>query len=595
MVVNPMNPGQARVEAAPETPETPPSAEVLATLTEIGEGVNSSLDLDDVLARTAALIKRHIDYEIFGVLMVEEDGNYLKHCFSIGYPRELAENLRVPVGQGITGTAAATGHSVLVPDTSKDDRYISAIENVRSELAVPLMLQGKCVGVLDIQSRHPDYFTREQQNILTLLAGRLAIAIENARLYQKERIQGETLLLLNEVGRETSSILDVEELLRRAAEQIKRVINYQILSLMLFDEKQKVFRHRIDVKHGQHVQGKMRVAASEGIVGAAATLKAPVRVPDVSVDPRYVRVNPETRSELAIPMIHKGKVIGVLDLESPQLNYFTEDHVQTLSILAANLAVSLENARLYEQLARDEARLERDLQAAKRIQGALLQPVPADDYGLDMAARYLSAREVCGDLYEFVRYGPQQLAIALGDVSGKGTAAALYGAVAIGIMRSLAPQKLQPADLLKQMNQIVGERRIEGRFMTACYGTWQKGKHKLRIANAGQSQPLLYKDGRCDKIELAGFPLGIFEEVSYDEWSGVLDPGNILVFHSDGIAETANAEGQFFGTERLRKLIEQHHELSAAELADLILREVDWFNQSAPLSDDRTLVIAKVR
>ncbi|HWZ23925.1 MAG TPA: SpoIIE family protein phosphatase [Verrucomicrobiae bacterium] len=590
-----MNPGQARVEVAPETTDTPLPAEVLATLTEIGEGVNSSLDLDEVLARTAALIKRHIDYEIFGVLMVEGGGAYLKHYFSIGYPRELVDNLRVPIGQGITGTAAATGHPVRVSDTSKDDRYIAAIENVRSELAVPLMLQGKPVGVLDIQSRHPDYFTPEQQSILTLLAGRLAVAIENARLYQKERAQAETLLLLNEVGRETSSILDVEELLRRAAEQIKRVIDYQILSLMLYDEKQKVFRHRIDVKHGQHVQGKLRVAVSEGIVGAAATLKAPVRVPDVSADPRYLMVNPETRSELAIPMIHKGQVIGVLDLESPQLNYFTEDHVQTLSILAANLAVSLENARLYEKLARDEARLERDLQAAKRIQGALLQPVPSDDYGLDMAARYLSAREVCGDLYEFLRYGPQQLGIALGDVSGKGTAAALYGAVAIGIMRSLAPQKLQPADILKQMNQIVGERRIEGRFMTACFATWQKGKRKLRVANAGQSQPLLYKDGHCEKIELTGFPLGIFEEVNYDEWNGVLEPGEILVFHSDGIAESTNPEGQFFGTEKLRKLIEQHNELQATELADLILREVDWFTQNAPLADDRTLVIAKVR
>jgi phosphoserine phosphatase RsbU/P len=590
-----MNPGPARVEVAPETTDTPIPAEVLATLTEIGEGVNSSLDLDEVLARTAALIKRHIDYEIFGVLMVEGGGVFLKHCFSIGYPRELVENLRVPIGQGITGTAAATGHSVRVSDTSKDDRYIAAIENVRSELAVPLMLQGKCVGVLDIQSRHPDYFTPDQQSILTLLASRLAVAIENARLYQKERTQAETLLLLNEVGRETSSILDVEELLRRAAEQIKRVIDYQILSLMLYDEKQKVFRHRIDVKHGQHVQGKLRVAVSEGIVGAAAILKAPVRVPDVSADPRYLMVNPETRSELAIPMIHKGQVIGVLDLESPQLNYFTEDHVQTLSILAANLAVSLENARLYEKLARDEARLERDLQAAKRIQGALLQPVPSEDYGLDMAARYLSAREVCGDLYEFLRYGPQQLGIALGDVSGKGTAAALYGAVAIGIMRSLSPQKLQPADILKVMNQIIGERRIEGRFMTACFATWQKGKRKVRVANAGQSQPLLYKDGHCEKIELTGFPLGIFEEVNYDEWNGVLEPGEILVFHSDGIAESTNPEGQFFGTEKLRKLIEQHHELQAAELADLILREVDWFTQNAPLADDRTLVIAKVR
>ena len=579
--------------SAPLSKET--SAEVLATLTEIGEEVNASLDLDEVLARAAALIKRHIDYEFFGVLMVDCDGNCLRHRFAVGYPPGLAENLRVPIGQGITGTAAATGHSVRVGDVTQDPRYINAIDTVRSELAVPLMFRGTCIGVLDIQSRQPDYFTKDQQNILTLLASRLAIAVENARLFQKERAQGETLMVLTEVSREISSILDVEELLRRAAELVKRVIDYQIVSIMLYDEEQRVFRHRLDVKHGQRVQGKLRVAASEGIVGAAATLREPVLVPDVTADERYLLVNPETRSELAIPMLHKGKVIGVLDLESPQLNYFTEEHVQTLSILAANLAVSLENARLYEQVAKDEARLERDLQAAKRIQGALLRPVPTSDYGLDVAARYLSAREVCGDLYEFLHYGPQQLGIALGDVSGKGTAAALYGAVAIGIMRSLAPQKLQPAEMLRQMNQVIGERRIEGRFMTACFATWQKGRQKLRVANAGQSQPLLYKGGKCDRIELAGFPLGIFEEVQYDEWGVTLDVGDILVFHSDGIAETVNTEGQFFGTTRLRRLIEKHHEITAAELADLILREVDWFAQSAPLSDDRTLVILKVK
>ena len=590
-----MNPTDAHIATAALSGGPEISAEVLATLAEIGEEVNASLDLDEVLARAAALIKRHIDYEIFGVLMIEGDGSYIRHRFAIGYPRELAENLRIPMGQGITGTAAATAHSVRVSDTSKDPRYINAIDNVRSELAVPLIVRGKVVGVLDIQSRHLDYFTRDQQNILTLLGSRLAIAIENARLFERVKEQADTLLLLSEVGRETSAILDVEELLRRAAEQTKRVIDYQILSILLYDEEQKVFRHRVDLKHGQSVQSRLRASPSEGIVGAAATLKEPVLVPDVTVDSRYIMVNPETRSELAIPMMHQGKVIGVLDLESPTPNYFTRDHVQTLSILAANLAVSLENARLYEQLAKEEARLERDLQAAKRIQGALLRQVPTEDYGVDIAARYLSAREVCGDLYDFLRYGPQQLGIALGDVSGKGTAAALYGAVAIGIMRSLAPQKLQPAEMLKQMNQLVGERRIEGRFMTACFATWQKGRQKLRVANAGQSQPLLYKDNRCGKIELTGFPLGIFEDVSYDEWGVTLESGNILVFHSDGIAETTNSEGQFFGISRLKELIEKHHELTAAELADRILNEVDWFTQGAPLFDDRTLVVMKVR
>src|SRR5262244_2423870 len=389
-----MNPSETSVPVK-LVPRGEVSAEVLATLAEIGEEVNASLDLDEVLSRTAALIKKHIDYEIFGVLLIEE--GVLKHRFAIGYPRDLAENLRIPVGQGITGTAVATGHSVRVSDVSSDPRYINAIDSVRSELAVPLMIQGSCIGVLDIQSDQLDYFTRDQQSILTLLASRLAVAIENARLYERANNQANTLLLLNEVSREMSSILDVEELLRRAAEQVKRVIDYHILSIMLYDQEQKIFRHRLDVKHGQRVQGKLRVAASEGIVGAAATLREAVLVPDVVTDPRYLMVNPETRSELAIPMLHKGKIIGVLDLESPQLNAFREDHVQTLSILAANLAVSLENARLYEQVARDEARLERDLQAAKRLQGALMHTLPMDVFDIDMAARCRSGREAWGD------------------------------------------------------------------------------------------------------------------------------------------------------------------------------------------------------
>jgi len=174
------------------------------------------------------------------------------------------------------------------------------------------MFRGKCVGVLDIQSRHLDYFTKDQQRILSLLASRLSVAVENARLFQEVRAQAETLLVLNEVSREISSILDVQELLRHAAELVKRVIDYQILSIMLYDEEQHVFRHRVDVKHGQRTQGKLSVAASEGIVGAAATLREPVLVPDVTRDDRYVMVNPETRSELAIPMIHQGRVVGVL-------------------------------------------------------------------------------------------------------------------------------------------------------------------------------------------------------------------------------------------------------------------------------------------
>jgi sigma-B regulation protein RsbU (phosphoserine phosphatase) len=284
-----------------------------------------------------------------------------------------------------------------------------------------------------------------------------------------------------------------------------------------------------------------------------------------------------------------------MDLESPQLNYFTEDHVQTLSILAAHLAVSLENARLYQQLARDEARMERELNAARRIQGGLLRKVPTEDFGLDIAARYDSARELGGDIYDFLRYGPQQLGVALGDVSGKGTAAALYCAVAIGILRSLAQQKLQPAEMLRELNRLICERRIPERFLTMCFATWQKGRRRLRIANAGQSQPLLWKNGHCEKLDLVGFPLGMQDEVSYDEWSTTLDPGDVLVFYSDGVTEAANRRGELYGTPRLMDLLTANASRTAGEFADIVLADVERFAEGTAAGDDITLVVLKVR
>ncbi|HEV2183140.1 MAG TPA: SpoIIE family protein phosphatase, partial [Candidatus Acidoferrales bacterium] len=550
-------------------------AEVLATMAEIGQEINASLNLDEVLAHAAAQIKRLIDYEIFAVLLLDENANELRFRFAIGHRQEVVENWRIPVGQGIIGAAASTGRPVRVSDVHKDSRYLNALDAVQSELAVPLVLQGRVVGVLDIESSQLDYFTRNQQNILMMLATRISSAIENARLFERTRHQADTLLLLNEVARETNSILDVEGVLRRAAEMVKRVIDYQIFAILLYDEAARVFRHRLNVKFGQHMQERSVVSPHEGIVGAAATLRRPVVVPDVSFDPRYISINPETRSELAIPLLYKHRVIGVLDLESPQLNYFTPDHVQALSILASHLAVSIENARLYEQVARDEARMERDLNAARRLQSALLPPVPGSEYGLDIAARVVSSRELCGDLYDFVPYSTGELGIALGDVSGKGSAAALYGAAAVGIMRSLAPQHLAPAKILQKLNQIICERRIEGRFMTMCFLSWQPAERILRVANAGQEQPLVFQNGRGEKLPLAGFPVGMFDDSTYDELRLVLSPGDIVVLYSDGVTDTQNSGAQFYGWQRLSAAVSSQAGLSSAEIADQLLTNVD--------------------
>jgi len=571
------------------------SPEVLATLVEISEEVNSSLDLEQVLEKAAALVRRQVAYEIFAVLLLDEPAQELYFRFAIGYSRDVVDTWRIPVGRGITGTAALTRQSVLVGDVRKDPRYLPAVESARSELAVPLVVKGRAIGVLDIQSRELDAFTREQQQLLALVAGRLAGAIENAQLYESARHRAETLRVLNEVGREASSILNVEELLRSAADLMKRVIDYQMASIMVYDAKENRFTHAVDVRYGRSEQSKMSLGPADGIVGAVVSLGRPVRVADVSTDPRYILCNPEARSELAVPMIYKGRVVGVIDLESPVKNYFTEEHEQTVSILAGSLAVAIENARLYQQVSRDEARKDDELQAARSMQGALLPRVPAEDYGLEIAARYVPALEMGGDMYDFLRYGPQQLAISIGDVSGKGSAAAFFGATTVGMLRSLAPQKLAPAEMLRQLNQFIVDLRVEARFTTLCYMTWQKGRQKLRIANAGHWQPLLWKDGRCEKIPVEGLPLGIEANATYDERGYHLGPGDLLICYSDGITERTNPAGDFYGADRLAKLVAENHTMSASELATRIFDDAEGFAQGVPPADDGTLVVLRVK
>src|SRR5207237_7067132 len=169
---------------------------------------------------------------------------------------------------------------------------------------------------------------------------------------------------------------------------------------------------------------KHDVPLGRGVVGYAARNKQAVLVPDVSKDPRYVLLNPETRSELAVPLIYKDKVIGVLDLEHTRRGFFTEDHKRTITTLAAQIAIAIENARLYEEIARQETRLERDLAMARELQFRLLPPSRPKLANLEIAAKFSPARAIGGDLYDFITYSQSRMAFVIGDISGKGAPAA---------------------------------------------------------------------------------------------------------------------------------------------------------------------------
>jgi phosphoserine phosphatase RsbU/P len=572
-----------------------PRVDVESLLVEVADVLNTTLDLDTLLQRVAEVVKRVIDYEIFSILLLNERAQELRFRFQIGHLPEVAERIRVKVGEGVTGRAAKERRAVLVDDVSNEAQYIAAVPRVRSELAVPLITKNKVIGVIDLEAREPSYFKEEHARLLALIASRIAVSIENARLYTRIARQANTLALLTEISRELTSILNLDQLLKRVGDLLLKIIDYQMFSILLLDDSKQKLVHRFSVRFKENVQLKHDIPLGLGLVGAAAQEKRAILVPDVSKDPRYIKLNAETRSELCVPLIYKDNVIGVLDMEHTRRGYFHEDHVRTISTLAAQLAIAVENATLYERLAREEQRMERDLAMAREVQHHLLPPSRPNLPGAEVAARYNPAHAIGGDMYDFLDYKLPRACITVGDVSGKGAPAALYAALVSGIIRSVAHGEPSPAQVLSAVNRSLNQRRLDANYVVLCCALWDDEKKTMRVANSGLPRPIHCRQGHTHIIEAAGLPLGMFSDASYDEVTIHAQHGDVFVFLSDGIIDSSNARDEQFGRNRVEHVVVKHSDGSAQEIVDAIFDAANQFSAGTQVFDDQTVVVLKVR
>jgi sigma-B regulation protein RsbU (phosphoserine phosphatase) len=312
-------------------------------------------------------------------------------------------------------------------------------------------------------------------------------------------------------------------------------------------------------------------------------------------DPRYLPMNPETRSELIVPLFYKGRVIGVLDLEHTRPSFFNEEHQRMLTTLAAQIAIAIENAKLYQTVHQQERQLERDVAMAREVQLRLLPPAAPALGQADLAVRFLPARTIGGDLYDFLDYGEGCMAIVLGDVSGKAAPAALFAALVSGILRAAAEHKPGPAEMLRLLNDAIQERKLESQYVTMLFALWDDARRTLRIANSGAVQPIFFHACQSSAVRTEGFPLGMFPDVTYDEIEVAAEPGDIVVFVSDGILDAENEKEEMYGQERLSQLLCDHRDLPPAEIASVILDDVSRFQGSHDRFDDETIIVLRVR
>jgi sigma-B regulation protein RsbU (phosphoserine phosphatase) len=576
-------------------------AELLAILAELGREVSSVLDLDALLERIPQLISRLTKFTVFSVYLLNEQREELSIAYAVGYPEEIVKHFTLQLGQGIVGTAIAEQRPILLNDVDADPRYLAVVPGAKSQLAVPLRNKGKVIGALNLLSDQPSAFTERDEWILRQFGAHVAQGIATARLFESEREYAETLETLAEIGREMTAILDPDELLTRLAHLIKRVIDYRIFGILLLDEDTQLLEMKVAIKYGDDPSAMEPVKLGEGLVGYAALHKEVVLVPDVEKDPRYIRAVKGVRSELVVPLMLKDRCIGVFDLESPEKDAFNKKHVKLLTLLASEAAVALENARLYESIRANEARFEKELRFAKRVQMALLpQELPKRLRGVDVSWHFDPARELGGDLCDFLAPEPNTLVVAVGDVSGKGVPAALYGA-AIGEMvrgrtfrRRLEKERSTPATVLAGMNRILHERNLEEYYCTLCYAMFEFKKHIVTFANSGLPYPVRCSGGKATQIDMPGVPLGSFGGSTYDEVEVPLAAGDVFVFVSDGISEAFSEAGEEFGAPRLLEVIERTHLQPAKEIVGEIFSAVQIFCGDAEQSDDRTVVVVKI-
>jgi sigma-B regulation protein RsbU (phosphoserine phosphatase) len=567
-------------------------SELLDFLLEVSAATTQTLDLDQLLANVAEIVQKVLPYDLFAILLYHEKRRDLRIRYGVGHREDVVRNLAIALGEGVTGTAASRREPVLVGDVRNDPRYLSTVDAVRTELAVPMTARGKLVGVIDLQSTRVNAYSEYDRALLRLIAARVAIAIDNARLYLRVDRQNRTMKTLAHISREFSSILDLNELLSKIASTMRGLINYDAFSILVVDHDAKALRHLFSIRYDQRVNID-NVPLGKGITGAAAGSREVVRVHDTNKDPRYIASHPDIRSEVAVPLIVQDRVLGVMDLESEAVGYFTDDHVRTLTLLAPQVASSVENARLYQEIALRERRMDEDLKAARELQRVLLPDAELEIEGMDAAVRLRPAREISGDIYDVFEHKDGQSVIAFGDVSGKGAAAALYGGLMNGLLRTLAPRRRKPAELMKALNDALIERKVEARYVTLCVLLWDPATRLFVMANAGAIPPMICRGSEILKVKVEGVPIGLLESREYEEVSFQAQPGDALVLYSDGITDHLNTAGTEFGRGRLAQIVRGHCTRTPDELIAAIFKEMDKFSTTA--FDDQTLFVMKVK
>ncbi len=421
--------------------------------------------------------------------------------------------------------------------------------------------------------------------------------------YEREQKRRQLSDTLREVAKIVSSTLEQETVLSLILDQLEKVVTYHRATVLILNDdgdELEVVGGRD--KSGQEIKRDRVDAYRYALNAAALTEKQPILLPDVTQDERWQPDGTMTviRSFINAPLLAQDRPVGLLALGRSDDTPYNEDDAQTVFAFASQVAVALENARLYEYEMKEIAR---EMEIARQIQVSLLPLDAPKLLGLDIADISQPARQVGGDFYNYFVFSGDKLGLAVGDVSGKGMQAALMMALAFGLLTNEVRRELAPAVFLSRLNEKLWPYTQRNKMNTAlAYMVLEPPENEdagwwdLQVANAGVVSPLVrYSDGTVEWLNIGGLPLGTMQDAQYVGVRHPLSPGDMVILSSDGVVEAMNEEGELYGFERLTECVANAPRRGAWDILEWVLNDARDFVGDAEMHDDLTLIVVLVR
>jgi serine phosphatase RsbU (regulator of sigma subunit)/putative methionine-R-sulfoxide reductase with GAF domain len=572
--------------------------------------VSADASVDDVLESILDELDRNLPVDISAVWLLDGDDLYL--AASHNCDEDLLEKTLYDTPEAYQALLTAMYSEKPLIRKPTDPIWVTGLaadyDHEYSSLAAPLRIGDQPLGVITITHHTPGRYGHEARTMTTTFASYAAVAIENARLYDTAQEQAYASAALLQVAQAIVSLNDLDEILGTIIRIMPILVGIDRAVLYQWDAEKEVFlpSHEYGLSEADEQTFWSRTFSS----GEFAFLDAcrdelGLRACQlgekhnlnswISLDPSQdVNLGHPGAFLFAVPIAVKGAFYGVMLVEEAAGGLrFRARRLEIITGIAQQAALALQNDLLQKEMVVRE-RLETEVQLARQIQKTFLPERLPQLPGWEFAARWKTARQVGGDFYDVFELPNNQLGLFIADVSDKGVPAALFMALTRTLVHAAVIESISPAEALKRVNDLLVPDTKQGMFVTAVYAVLDVTTNELTYVNAGHNPPLLVRsDGAQEYLTRTGVALGAAENMEYEQRSLQLEKDDSLLFYTDGLTESYNIDGEFYGEERLEAALKENHCSSANDLIDLVEKSLIEFVQDMPPADDLTMLVLR--